>query len=202
MIQFITYSTPGRYRKLAENMIRSAAGVGVDVQHYKVPAFPNWKAALYHKVRVIRRAFADHPGADICWIDADAEFRDHPVLLYRIPPQKHVAAYADKCDGGWVLWGGTLWMRRSSLTDKILDAWDGENAGRGDGYLDDNNLFHVIMEMSPGAFFHLPPAYCWVPSYFRQRFPGGKPVITQGFTGMSGNQKARERVAKIRPWMG
>lgn len=203
MIRFITYSTPGEYREAAVKMIASADRVGVEIVHYEEPPFPRWRTALYHKAVVIERAMKEFPKYDICWIDADAEFRAHPTLLFNLPPHRKLAAYCEKLDGGRVLWGGTLWIKNEPETLKIVEQWKWENDNEGKGFIDDNNLLHAFMKTAPKTWLHiLPPSYFWVPKYFPQRFPGGNPVIIQNCIGMGGNNVLKQKEAKYRPWYG
>ena len=213
-VVFITYSTPGLYRELAAEMIKSAKTFGVSIVHYEEPPQERWRTAIYHKLTVIRRALADYPYANICWIDADAEFQAEPTLIYNIAPRYHIAAFVDyiivaytdsekgeQMRGGQALYGGTLWLRQSPETQMILTLWEEENRVFNE-HMDDNNLFHAIMRNGHNSWlYRLPPAYFWVPQYFGQRFPGAKPVVVQKCVGMGGNNKAKHKEAAFRPWV-
>lgn len=214
-ILFVTYSTPGEYRDNARRMIASAEAFGLTVEHYEEKPFSRWREALYHKVKVIRRAMRDNPDSNICWIDADAEVQDHPTLLFRMKPEYSVAAFVDhvavrndvgQIRGGQALWGGTLWFRRGEDSLRLLDLWEAENRPEKTPageiyYLDDNNLMHAVMKNGYGdRLYRLPPSYFYVPKFFRQRFPGAKPVIVQRCIGMNGDNAAKQREAAYRPW--
>lgn len=193
MIRFVTFSTPGKYRKAAARMIASAEKVGVEIVHYERPEFKSWRLALYEKPRVIREAMGRFPGDDICWIDADAEFRAYPTGLFSIPDGKHVASYTEHTPEGEVLWGATLWFRRGDEALGILDLWEEENRIHND-CIDDNNLMHAVMGSGKGGLLErLPPSYFFNRS-MKRRFPGCRPIILQHCIGPG------RAGAKFRPW--
>ena len=142
------------YEEKAKRLALSALRVGVTlIDHYIEPG-ERWRQTTHKKARVILRALDKFPGVDILWIDADSEFRRHPIECLRLPETITVAAF----NHAGFLWGSTIFWRNNLGARAILERWAAQNA-EAPQYSADNNLWRVLEEGRLPSYAPLPQSY-------------------------------------------
>lgn len=196
----ISFYTNDEYRHMAESMKASAEGVGLDVHLYDMTqeaAGQSWGQALFWKPHLVLRAIEEFK-TDILWVDSDVTWLNHPTLLFRVPPQHHVACYVEARK---YLWGGLMWVRNSQTGRDMMRAWIAENERVPRG-LDDHNAYWAFMKGGfRGSIHHLPNTYCWTEVIMRRRFPTAVPVLEHALCVTLGNKEIRATTTEDRPYL-
>ncbi len=171
-----------QYRHEAEEMVRTARAMGLEVVVEEYADRGNWYLNTHYKPEFMGRMLREHK-RPILWLDADSRVRKYPVLFDEL-----------KADVGWVWWDwdevgrrgieglelstSILYLKPKKDVYRLLDAWQQINAER-PGQHDQENL-QALLE---GGFKQgrlkaelLPMSYAQI--YDLQRTIG-EPVIEQ-----------------------
>ena len=176
-VTFVTIGTP--YEKEVERLVRSAADLFIPLVVYRVENKGNWRVNLCSKSEVILRAMDDHPGTDIVFVDADAAFREWPLLFDELSQDGTVdlaACFFEKSRlERWELLSGTLWIANTDRGRELVKAWD--EYGRKDLLVRHQKALRIVLVRAEGKYrvFKLPDSYTRIFDHPGMR--GVKPVI-------------------------
>lgn len=136
-----------------------------------------WKASVLYKPKFMRKKLEAHPDRDIIWIDADAKLLDFPKFLMVEKPEFDVSYYHMDTLGNEPF-GGTVFYRNRASVHALVNQWEAE-VKKNPKSLDEHSLAKVVRERKDVIFQILPPEYCWVERWMRQKHPGTTPIIEQ-----------------------
>lgn len=136
-----------------------------------------WKASVLYKPKFIRKKLEANPDRDIIWIDADAKLLDFPKFLMVEKPEFDISYYHSDVQGDEAF-GGTVFYRNRASVYSLIDQWEAETK-KNQKALDEQSLAKVVRERKDLVFQTLPPEYCWVERWMRQKHPGTTPIIEQ-----------------------
>lgn len=136
-----------------------------------------WKASVLYKPKFIRKKLEAHPDRDIIWIDADAKLLDFPKFLMAEKPEFDISFYHMDTLGNEPF-GGTVFYRNRPSVYSLVNQWEAE-VKKNPKDLDEQSLSKVVRDRKDIVFQILPPEYCWVERWMRQKHPGTTPVIEQ-----------------------
>ena len=187
------YTTGTGYEKEVRDLINSAHALEVPLEVYAYPPKGSWRENLNYKSECVLRAFEDFAGADIVFVDADAEFRAYPALFDWLSDEgKHdIAAHYLRHSNGWEeLLSGTVWFKNPNARS-LVRKWD-EMGRRNPGLRHQQCLGRAIAAEKP-AIYRLPFEYVCIFDHPQRR--GKVPVIEH----FQASRRYRRRLAP-RPW--
>lgn len=194
----VTYATSDEYAEYAKVLARSVRLFRIEceidlispeelrVDQYPLEKLPYgedpkklrfWKASVLYKPTFMRMKLAANPDRDIIWIDADARLLDYPRLLMAEKPDFDISFYHMDVLGNEPF-GGTVFYRNSTAVRSLVEQWEAE-VKKNPKALDELSLSKVVRERSDIVFKPLPPEYCWVERWMRQKHRGTTPIIEQ-----------------------
>jgi hypothetical protein len=136
-----------------------------------------WKASVLYKPLFIKKKLEAHPDRDIVWIDADAKLLDFPKFLMVEKPDFDISYYHMDVLGNEPF-GGTVFYRNTQAVRSLVDQWEVE-VKKNPKALDEHSLSKVVRERKDIVFQILPPEYCWVERWMRQKHRAAVPIIEQ-----------------------
>jgi hypothetical protein len=164
-----TFYTDDSYKAHAERLEKSVKALGWEFVSESLPDKGSVKANWTHKPAFIRKQLEQNR-CPILWIDADAEIKVKPTLLETI--SCNVAAH----HSGLFMAGTIFFCYGDDITFSLFDKWEALIA---EG-IEEPIAFSRAVEETPNLrVSSLPPTYCWVERWMRQRFPMASPVIEQ-----------------------
>jgi hypothetical protein len=170
----VTYWTNDAYKGMADRMLASARGVGLETKgYYRENPSGTWQDGDCAKPEMVMRAITENPGRSILFVDADCSFLTPPELLYDSAHDRDLATYFESptLPTSTVLWFragaglryATRWLIEMKLTPNTPN--------------DMFALTRAVQDERPRSILHLPPAYCWTEQWMRPRFGAATPVI-------------------------
>ena len=121
IVSFYTADTP--YEQEVERLLASVKKLGLKCDVVARPNQGNWFANCRLKPKVILEARERHPGEDVLWVDADAEFHASPEALSLL--EADVAMRWTCHYRGPPNWScGTIYTKPTSAATAFLKAWD------------------------------------------------------------------------------
>ena len=194
IVSYYTNDEYGEYAKALSRSIRlhrldyeidRIASEELHVESYPLEKIPGedpikyrfWKTSVLYKPQFIRKKLEANPGRDIIWIDADAKLLDFPKFLMEERPDFDVSYYHMDVLGNEPF-GGTVFYRNTQAVRSLIDQWEAE-VKKNPKALDEQSLAKVVRERKDLVFQILPPEYCWVERWMRQKHRGTTPIIEQ-----------------------
>jgi len=123
------YTTGTGYQDEVKRLIDSAQALGVPLRVYAYPPSGTWRENLNYKSACITRAFVDYTGKDIVFVDADAVFRQWPVLFDELSAKHEYDlsacfyGYAQRSGDADELLSGTLWIQNGEMGRALVKRW-------------------------------------------------------------------------------
>jgi hypothetical protein len=152
----VAYATRGTgYEAEAEDMVRSAHRMGLDVDLRLVDTRGGWQANTQYKAEYLREMVHAHQGRAIVYTDADSRFVRYPGLFDE--PLEGIAFHKHK--GAEVL-SGTLHIACNKATARLMDGWVKE-CRKQPGIWDQLALQYAVARWK-GEVRELPKEYCCI----------------------------------------
>jgi hypothetical protein len=121
----------------------------------------------------VMRTMTEHPGADLLYVDPDAQLLRRPDILLD-ETDFDVAVYYDSRT---LAVSGPLFLRRNPRVEAMIAAW----AERNEAFPEDSDLetLSVVLAQPPPGLVvrRLPVTYAWVERKHRKAHPDAQPVI-------------------------
>ena len=167
MITYVSYATPRYYGEL-EQLLASADAVGVPCLGHRVPDRGSWEANTRYKAEFLYDVL-ETLREPIVWVDADARFRQRPILFDTLRNKVHLAvhfrqdAFTKKRGLEEELLSGTMYWEPCTATFELLEVWRAENQ-RNWNQWEQRNLQDLLKDP---RFAHLkvhrlPKEYCLI----------------------------------------
>jgi|694.fasta_scaffold15908_8 hypothetical protein len=149
-----TKNTP--YEKEVQNLKASLDKFGFSCEH--VVGFENlgtWEKNCQQKALILKSKLQELK-TPIVWLDADAVLKKNPVLFYEI--EKDIAFCYYRIAGKDELLSGTIFLKPSEISFKILDEWIKLNNQNPKEW--DQRTLQKIIKNFKIDYYNLPPSYC------------------------------------------
>jgi len=149
-----TKNTP--YEKEVQNLKTSLDKFGFSCEH--IVGFENlgtWEKNCQQKALILKSKLQELK-TPIVWLDADAVLKKNPVLFYEI--EKDIAFCYYRIAGKDELLSGTIFLKPSEISFKILDEWIKLNNQNPKEW--DQRTLQKIIKNFKIDYYNLPPSYC------------------------------------------
>jgi hypothetical protein len=149
-----TKNTP--YEKEVQNLKASLDKFGFSCEH--IVGFENlgtWEKNCQQKALILKSKLQQLK-TPIVWLDADAVLKKNPVLFYEI--EKDIAFCYYRIAGKDELLSGTIFLKPSEISFKILDEWIKLNNQNPKEW--DQRTLQKIIKNFKIDYYNLPPSYC------------------------------------------
>lgn len=149
-----TKNTP--YEKEVQNLKASLDKFGFSCEH--IVGFENlgtWEKNCQQKALILKSKLQELK-TPIVWLDADAVLKKNPVLFYEI--EKDIAFCCYRIAGKDELLSGTIFLKPSEISFKILDEWIKLNNQNPKEW--DQRTLQKIIKNFKIDYYNLPPSYC------------------------------------------
>jgi hypothetical protein len=158
VVAFYTIATP--YEEEIKGLKRTCDEHGV---HCHMKGYENrgkWVRNAAIKPHFIRQMMEQHPGKSIVYLDADARMRKYPDLFDTLDAD--IGVYWRNRGGRRELLSGTIFLKDTPATHKLMRAWEEAQAERPDEW-DQRVLSRVLDKWKePLKIAELPPTYCQI----------------------------------------
>lgn len=168
----VSYYTPA-YEEEAKGLIASLDARGL--KHEVVPreSQGSWAKNCGMKPAFLRERLKHR--SSVWWLDADARVVADAPLFREMEVGSQVDVGLHHRQPGNELLSGTIFLRQSFNTSKLLDAWEAK-CKEHPGEWDQRCLAVVLWTIPELVFCELPASYCCIPEFM----PGVQPVVTHG----------------------
>ena len=172
------YTVDTGYEEESKNLIKSLDDLDLEWDMSAIKSLGSWRANSNWCAKQVQEGLYTFPDQDVLRVDADARFRQRPVIFEQDDFDADIAAVVH--DFPWrknELLGGTLFFRNNEIVRDLVDVWvekacnsERKNERNGD-------LLQEILGYGPYQdlkFVALPPTYCQI---FDLMANCGDPVI-------------------------
>ncbi len=164
------------YQKYAENLARSLDQFELALHIEAIESKGSWRANTRYKPKFVWRMLVRY-GADydLLYVDADAEFRQYPLLLDRLD----VDLAAHQRPHHPEIQSGTIYLQYTKATFRFLEKWLKlcDPARPGDNTHDQQSMTAAKKATKELGFYNLPPEYCLMAGPHEKLYPDLEPVI-------------------------
>lgn len=177
----VSFYTPGYYAQVArERLLPSVRALGLPHDVREINLAGSWEKRTRYKADYLQQMRAEHPGADLLWLDADAVVHSDPLPLLRAVYSNCNLAVHYLYDRE--LLSGTLWIPGGNWrTGELLRTWQAINDTSPPEAWDQHNLAAAIEQMNRGVvslrITALPPEFCCIFDTSRSLHPHINPII-------------------------
>jgi hypothetical protein len=166
MIKYISFYTDGHYADIIEKYFHpSVVKFNLPYQIYRRPNLHDWLKNGKYKTEIILEALKSTTD-DIVFLDADAEIRCFPELLYHIPEEYNIAVHAFDWFKFWrnkegqtkrEILTGTIYLRNNEETIKFVEEWNKLNQESQEW---GQRILQKLLEQNKIKYYNLPFEYC------------------------------------------
>lgn len=182
---YVSYYTPD-YADVARRLVDSLNHFKLDHQVLPMSDRGSWAKNCAQKpsflMCILDRFAGDRP---VVWLDADAAVKRSPVLFEsasspyaagEASPHMGVCRYKWKRARKTEILSGTIWLRRSMITESLLRTWH-ELCLENETLWDQMALAKAIDKTWLVHVRCLPVEYCFIHDFHREEHPGRDPVV-------------------------
>jgi hypothetical protein len=170
-VRFVSFGTPDYAPELVR-LRESAAPFKLDLYTEFAEDTGDWTRNTGYKPKFLKKLQTVWPEQRLCWVDADAAFRQAPSLLDSLPETVDIA-YAMR---GEEVLSGTVYLGATDAAKRLVTLWLAE-VHKHDGRVPDGKALATVLRAGKYNVQVLPPSYTFIFDISRKEHPGVEPVI-------------------------